>query len=212
MNLSAMEQNTNGSLPNNNSSQSLPKAQSTSSVAKTNRLPVVGRQANLKEISQWFSTTHLSHYSAQPRKCYFEQVPTLYDLNRTFGPGTAQQWLVPFLIYINGAVTAERKMNDFQMASCAMTIVNNYGYLKLTEIMLFVSRLLGGTYGKVFFNAVDPMAITNALHDGFLPQRNAAYDNYQSHRVVKDPPSSLSKSPEEISNIIQRVKSKVNKQ
>lgn len=187
--------------------QSQPYAPTTTS--KT--LPVVDKQATLADITSWFSPRYLSHYARQSHKCYFEQVPTLYDLNLAYGTGTAQQWLVPFLQYINGAVTAERKMNSFQMRVCADTIVNNFGYIKLTEFMLFVSRLLGGTYGKAFYNSVDPMAITTALHDGFLPQRNAAYDNHQARQVKEVVTSALehSKTPEEISSIVNRINSMI---
>lgn len=46
--------------------------------------------------------------------------------------------------------------------SVAAVIADNFGWLKLAELMLFFQQFKAGKYGH-FYGAVDPMVITEAL-------------------------------------------------
>lgn len=143
-------------------------------------LRVNGKQAAITDIQRWFAVSNITHYARQPHNCFFRDVPTLIDITKAAGVNTTKAWLVTVLAYINMATTAEIKMNKFQMEQCAESIMANYGSLKLTEIMLFASRLVGGRYGKIFYNSVDPIAITGAISEHFMPERYNAYNAYYS--------------------------------
>ena len=62
----------------------------------------------------------------------------------------------------------------------ASNISQTYGYLKITELMVFFFQLAGGKYGK-FYGAVDPMQIMADLNE-FLKYRSVMLDKIESER------------------------------
>lgn len=71
----------------------------------------------------------------------------------------------------------DKKMNSEQILALAQVISTEYYYLKTTEIMLFFSRLLGGSYKVQFFNRIDPNTIIEVLSQQFIPQRNKIFND-----------------------------------
>jgi len=56
-----------------------------------------------------------------------------------------------------------------QTEEAARVIIAQYGFLKVTEIMLFLHHIKAGRYGH-FYGTVDPQRITDALRE-FLEWR-----------------------------------------
>ena len=54
----------------------------------------------------------------------------------------------------------------------AQLIVGDYGYLKMTEVMLFLRRFKTGRYGS-FYGNVDPIVIISALGRFVVEERNS---------------------------------------
>lgn len=69
-------------------------------------------------------------------------------------------------------LSVPHKMTVFELESCAQTIYDSFHHLKATEIMLFLSRLLGGMYPVDWHGYVTPTKIVSALREHFIPWRN----------------------------------------
>lgn len=66
----------------------------------------------------------------------------------------------------------------------AQLIVGDYGYLKLTEVMLFLRRFKTGRYG-MFFGNVDPIVIISALGRFVIEERNSTVAAHELEEAKK---------------------------
>lgn len=89
--------------------------------------------------------------------------PTLNDLNFAYGDGFSKEWLIPHIDNLC-LHTGAKNLMEMQQVSLAEIIATEYGYMKITEILLFFYRFKTGRYGR-FYGSVDPMVITCALRD-----------------------------------------------
>lgn len=89
---------------------------------------------------------------------YFSNTPTIGLVSETFGWDSAFIWMktqITTIDFYNGTV----KDGDYDsIGEAAMLFVRQYGYIKLTEFMLFVARFKLGLYGK-FYGSFDPIAL-----------------------------------------------------
>lgn len=117
--------------------------------------------------------------------CFFGGAPTLFLLNNAYGSQTAAMWLVPQLYNLSEYCGCKDKLSGGQLKECASVIASQFGYLSVTELMLFFYRFKSGRYGR-FYGSVDPLVITTSLRD-FLKERANAYDKHeQEQRRKKD--------------------------
>lgn len=110
-------------------------------------------------------------------KAFFADYPTLAELNTAFSWNTATQWLVPELLDLSEFCGCKDKLTRKQMEQLADVIAANYGYMKISELMLFFQRFKTGRYGR-FYGAVDPMVVTSALRV-FDKERGEAYGRHE---------------------------------
>lgn len=92
------------------------------------------------------------------------QAPSLYRFRATFGDDSAKAWMVLQLRQLGEYAGVKDKQTLPQMQETAEVIIAEFGYLKLTEIMLFLHRLKAGHYGR-FYGAVDGIAICEGLNE-----------------------------------------------
>jgi len=114
-------------------------------------------------------------------RAIFGTAPMLCVIDAAYGDGSAVAWLVPQLHNLCAAVGVKTKLDDAQLKQLAQMIRAEFGYLKATEVMLFLWRLKSGRYGK-FYGAVDPMAVMIALRTGFMPERVRAIDEAEKEK------------------------------
>ena len=116
------------------------------------------------------------NFAAQyPVKAFFnETAPTVTVLRHTYGANMPAMWMLP-QIFDLCEFTGVRKMDEHQAINLANVIANEYGYLKVSELLLFFYRMKTGRYG-VFFGAVDPMRIMEALKQ-FMSEREERAKN-----------------------------------
>ena len=69
--------------------------------------------------------------------CFFVQCPTLKQLNNTYGNEIAEIWLTTQLSDLNDYAMVKEEMNTTHYDMLPDQIVDKYGFLKLTEILLF---------------------------------------------------------------------------
>ena len=106
-----------------------------------------------------------------PERAFFGKAPTLGVVKQAYGPNAPTMWLMAQL-YDLCEYTGAKKMDVQQATMLAEIIAQEYGYLKVSEILLFFLRFKAGNYGR-FYGAVDPMVITAAIRE-FLKERDWA--------------------------------------
>lgn len=118
-------------------------------------------------------------YAAQyPAKAFFsESAPTITVLRHAYGENMPAMWMLP-QIFDLCEFTGVRKMDERQAINLANVIAQEYGYLKVSELLLFFYRMKTGRYG-VFFGAVDPMRIMDALKQ-FMSERSLEYEKREN--------------------------------
>lgn len=118
-------------------------------------------------------------YGATPSRAFGNDAPALVTLDAAFGENAAVQWLMPQLYAVGEFAGVRDKMNEMQTLELARTIRAHYGFLTVTEMLLFFSNLKAGRYGK-FYGSVDPMVITEALCGPFMAERERHIERIES--------------------------------
>lgn len=112
-------------------------------------------------------------------RAFFGTAPTLIALRCAYHDNAASMWLMPQLFDLGEYCGCREKMDEVQMSQLANIIVNEFGFLKVSEIMLFIYRLKAGRYGK-FYGAIDPLLIITALRYNFMNERAVAIERRES--------------------------------
>lgn len=106
--------------------------------------------------------------------------PTLTDINIAYNDAqcknAAAKWLSVHIGDLS-KFTGAKNIDANQQRELARIIASAYGYLKVTELLLFFYFFKTGRYGR-FYGSVDPMVITCALRD-FIKERNVFIDQYE---------------------------------
>lgn len=110
-------------------------------------------------------------------KCFFENFPTLSQLDAAYGEWTSAAWLAPQLYDLSEYCGCRDKLGGRPLKQCAEVIAQEFHYLKVSELMLFFHRFKAGRYGR-FYGSVDPLIIVTALRD-FCQERGQAYDQHE---------------------------------
>ena len=111
-------------------------------------------------------------------RCFSAKTYTLTQL-RLNCAGLQNSWLSAQITYLN-SISGATQMTEMQMMMLVSNISQTYGYLKITELMVFFFQLAGGKYGK-FYGAIDPMQIMVDLNE-FMKYRSVMLDKIESDR------------------------------
>lgn len=136
------------------------------------------RWGNRDMFIRKFSPTLQEYAGNNPERSYFGNVPTLARLNIAYGDGTAKMWLLPQLSNLEEYCGCKDKMTNTMKFDLAGIIVAEWGYLKVSELLLFFHKFKAGCYGR-FYGNVDPMVITCALRE-FVSDRREAYHRHDA--------------------------------
>lgn len=117
-----------------------------------------------------FTFEHEPTYCRHAERCVLGSAPTLSQVNAAYGANTSAAMMIPMLFDVSEFCGCKEKITPKQIDQLADIITLDYGYLKVTEVMLFFWWFKGGRYGK-FYGSVDPMVITTALRE-FVKDRN----------------------------------------
>lgn len=130
-----------------------------------------------------FHINRMVAVTSNPRRCHFANAPSLITVNRTYGNGTAQEWLTYMVSDISEFSGARNKITPGQINQIVQLITVEYGYLNMAEIMLFCRRFKSGYYGS-FYSSVDPMTIMAGLKL-FIRERADAWNVRYSEQAAK---------------------------
>lgn len=84
------------------------------------------------------------------------KVPTLAAMSRTledgkaFGKEEVVRQIVKWLIELNEMMDLNKPMTNAQILMCARMIMEDYYYLKSTDLALFFTRIIKGEFGEMF--------------------------------------------------------------
>lgn len=126
-----------------------------------------------EQLLQAYNPTALHDIVQDEHDCYFGQHPTLARLAKDYGRNCPVMWLSAQLYALNEYAGA-RKMDTAQIEDAARTFATAWYYLKVSEIMLFLTRVKSGRYGD-FYGSVDAIRL-GAMCEQFQKERVAAYD------------------------------------
>lgn len=124
-----------------------------------------------------FNPALIPYVAAHVERAYLGVAPAVSVLRSCYGDQTAVVWFCVQLEHINTFAGARDKMPMECQRELARLLITEYGYLKVTEFMLFFHRLKCGRYG-CFYGVVDAMFITSALLQ-FLAERRSELSRYE---------------------------------
>lgn len=137
---------------------------------------VLSRYGGREDFLQAFNPSLQVAVARHPMRAFFGKAPSLAVVKHTYGPNAPTMWIIAQL-YDLCEYTGAKKMDAQQATMLAEVIAQEYGYLKVSELLLFFFRFKAGNYGR-FFGAVDPMVITTALKE-FLKERAWACEQHE---------------------------------
>lgn len=136
-----------------------------------------------------FNPGNQIEYTLDQRRAYLGKAPRLELVSKAFAYGTAKSWTAIQLWNLAEFAGCKTKLSIEQIDELSQIICNEYGFLKLTELMDFFRRFKTGEYGK-FYGAVDPMVITCALRE-YMKDRAAILAKFEKQdkeaREMNDP-------------------------
>lgn len=118
-------------------------------------------------------------------QCVMMAAPTLAEVSRDYNDTTARLWLEIQINDFSELTNVQRKLDEKQRTFVAGVIMNEYAWLKLSEVMLFIYRLKMGRYGECY-GCVDAVKILSALRT-FIRERNNIIDYYEQHKADNSP-------------------------
>ncbi len=110
-------------------------------------------------------------------RCFTGEAPSLKRVQVSFGEECANNWLIAQIIDLALFCGIREKPDMAQVEAIARTIIVNYGYLKLTELMVFFQRFKAGRQGT-FYGSFDGITLNKALND-FLKYRREKLFEYE---------------------------------
>lgn len=120
------------------------------------------RYADITGFMEAYNPSRQMDMCADKEDCVLGSYPKLRDLDSQYGPKAAAQWIIPQLDSLNKYTGAKMTLDKYQLAEVSMIIANEYSWLKVSDVMLFVYLFKTGRYGKIY-GALDPTALMAAL-------------------------------------------------
>ena len=111
-------------------------------------------------------------------RCHDGNAPPLYALNEAYG-AAFRVWLIDLIAYI-GLMSGTRDKLAAAQEIFVQNLFLDKGYIKVTELLLFVSRYIAGEYGQTYGN-IDPQKIGVAFGT-FLQERRDAITRIESNK------------------------------
>ena len=109
-------------------------------------------------------------YSGTSRKkMILKDTFNISDLKYIYSEKTPTMLIEAYLIHLNvySNFKEEKKMNEFQIRTCARQLFKTMAGVTLAELWLFFDRIMSGYFG-VFYNNIDPVCINKWAKDYML--------------------------------------------
>ena len=124
-----------------------------------------------------FNPQKQNEYIKHFDRCFIGKALRLSEVAGAYEKNTAILWL-KIQLFDLAVFTGVKKPSDEQMTMLCETILANYGYLKVTELMVFFSKFKAGQFER-FFGNFDAMVITNSLATFLELRKTWVFEAYQ---------------------------------
>lgn len=133
------------------------------------RHPRWGRTA--EALLSRFNPDVQRYCASNVERCFTGDTPTILEVRSAYSAATVDSWLDIQLADLVRFCGVKGKAEFAQIIDPVIQVISdNFGFLKLSELMLFFQQFKAGRYGR-FYGSVDPMVITGALQQ-FLEFRS----------------------------------------
>lgn len=130
-----------------------------------------------------FNPKKQNEYIKHFDRCFIGNALRLTDVACAYEEKTAIFWIKIQLLDL-ALFTGVKKPSDEQITMLCETILANYGYLKVTELMVFFSKFKAGQFER-FFGNFDAMVITTSLATFIELRKNWIFEAYQRQENEK---------------------------
>lgn len=137
-------------LPNNGSS-----ASQLTPYQDTNKRLTLERYGDFAAFCKVFDVSNMRRYCTQPARCVNGNAPTLATVKNTYGLPSAKLWLKALVVDYSATVVnrSDRRMTEAQIDDWVDTAITEWGYLSVTEWMLFFHKCKAGYFGSLYNDA-----------------------------------------------------------
>ena len=122
------------------------------------------------EFQEFFSPVNQLQLVNNRPLCFFGPFPTLEQVNNYFDAHVAEVWLIDQIKDLCSFSMERELMNDYHLETLSSMIVDDYGYLKVSELSLFFYK----AKGKKFYGKVSPSRILELLDEFIVTTRKEA--------------------------------------
>ena len=130
-----------------------------------------------------FNPQKQNEYIKHFDRCFIGKALRLTDVAGAYEAKTAIFWIKIQLLDL-ALFTGVKKPSDEQITMLCETILANYGFLKVTELMVFFSKFKAGQFER-FFGNFDAMVITNSLATFIELRKTWKFEAYQHQENEK---------------------------
>lgn len=113
-------------------------------------------------------------------RIYYGPSPTLYALSEAYSIEVAESWIEILLQRLSEFIGVKEKLNETNRSIMASLILGQFGYLKMSEFLYFIGRIMAGSYTR-FYGEVNAQTIMFHFHE-FLKDRNADIAHIEDER------------------------------
>lgn len=135
---------------------------------------LVARYGDKNRFLQTFHVNNQITYTNDEQRCHFGKAPTLAQVSKAYGSQTTEEWLIYQIVDLSEFCKLKSKLTSTQVKQTAQLIMNAYGYLKVSEVMLYFRRFKFGQYGR-FYGSVDAMIILDCIKKFCNERRDAIH-------------------------------------
>lgn len=112
-----------------------------------------------------------------------DKIPTIGLIRGAYGDTAALEWLKTQFGSLNDYAENGIGINAFQIEELSWLFIQEYYYINVAEICLFLSRFKLGKYGQ-FYGAIGPMKIASAMKE-FINDRRIAIESKEREKYCE---------------------------
>jgi hypothetical protein len=86
--------------------------------------------------------------------------PTIGMFKKEKGRDFTEALIMGWLIYLNSILNLNKPMTEDQIEMCATEVVNEFSFLKITDITFLFKRIISGGYGELYESLTIPKVLT----------------------------------------------------
>lgn len=132
----------------------------------TNRRLTLEKYGDFGTFCDTFGLDKMQRYCAHPGRCVNGNAPTLASVKHAYGLPSAKLWIKALAadFAANAVNRSDRRMTEEQLDDWADTALTEWGYLTVTEWMLFFQKAKAGKFGSLY-NDVNCIRLSEMVND-----------------------------------------------